>query len=113
MDTMQKLLSTDVLVIGLGGVGVETAKNIILAGPRTVTLHDPQPASFSDLSSQFYLTEQDIGKPRAAASLSRLSELNRYVRVLDLCRSSIGLFSHIWKYHSVGEVHRCRAGTDY
>lgn len=33
------------------------------------------------MNGQFYLTEADIGKPRAAASVSKLAELNRYVTV--------------------------------
>lgn len=34
----------------------------------------------NDLSSQFYLSEADIGKNRAEASCNKLSELNNYVR---------------------------------
>ena len=30
-----------ILIVGLGGVGVETAKNVILQGTRAVTLYDP------------------------------------------------------------------------
>lgn len=33
-----------------------------------------------DLASQFYLTKADVGKNRAEASCSQLSELNSYVR---------------------------------
>lgn len=33
------------------------------------------------LGGQFYLTEADMGKPRAAACLAKLAELNRYVAV--------------------------------
>jgi ubiquitin-activating enzyme E1 len=34
-----------------------------------------------DLAAQFYLTEEDIGKPRAQVSLPKLTELNGYVSV--------------------------------
>lgn len=37
---------------GLGGLGVEVAKNVILAGVKSVTLFDPRPAEWSDLSAQ-------------------------------------------------------------
>lgn len=30
----------DALIIGMGGLGVEIAKNIILAGPKSVTIYD-------------------------------------------------------------------------
>jgi len=50
-----------------------------------VTLWDQQPASLDDLSTQYYLGEADIGKPRAAACRDKLAELNEYVpvRVLE------------------------------
>ena len=57
------------------------AKNVILAGVKSVTLHDPQPATFLDLASQFYLSEADLGRPRAEASAAKLAELNQYVAV--------------------------------
>jgi ubiquitin-activating enzyme E1 len=40
METMAKLTKMDVLICGLRGVGMETAKNLVLAGPRSVTLCD-------------------------------------------------------------------------
>lgn len=42
-----------------------TAKNVVLAGVASVTLHDTGIAQLSDLSSQFYLSEADLGKNRA------------------------------------------------
>lgn len=40
MEAMSKLIQLKVLIVGLKGVGVETAKNLILAGPGAVTLWD-------------------------------------------------------------------------
>ena len=42
METMGKLIKLKVLIIGARGLGVETAKNLILAGPNSVTLYDPE-----------------------------------------------------------------------
>ena len=68
--------------MGLNGVGVEIAKNVILAGVRSVTLYDPDPAQWTDLSAQFYLTEEDVRASRhAAACVAQLAELNQYVSV--------------------------------
>jgi len=41
METMGKLIKMKVLIVGMRGLGVETAKNLILAGPNSVDLHDP------------------------------------------------------------------------
>ena len=61
------------------------AKNVILAGVKSVTLYDPTPTKIQDLSSHFFLTLEDVGKPRAEISRPRLAELNTYVptSVLD------------------------------
>ena len=46
-----------VIISGCGGLGVEIAKNVCLAGVKAVTLHDNVVATSKDLSSQFYITE--------------------------------------------------------
>lgn len=78
-DAMRRMAASTVLISGLGGLGVEIAKNVILSGVKSVTLHDQQVCSLKDLSSQFYLSESTIGQNRAEASCSHLSELNHYV----------------------------------
>lgn len=73
------------------------AKNIALAGVKSLTIFDPDPVTIKDLGTQvrpqsvmkrtvltdfqFFLRESDIGKPRAEATLPRLAELNAYVPV--------------------------------
>lgn len=78
-DAMRRMASSDVLISGLGGLGVEIAKNVILGGVKSVTLHDDQNCTIADLSSQFYLSESVIGQNRAVASCEQLAELNHYV----------------------------------
>lgn len=80
-EAMLKMQNSNVLIIGAKGLGIEIAKNVALAGVKSLALYDPEPVVLQDLSSQFFLTEQDIGKPRADASLPKLSELNAYVPV--------------------------------
>ncbi|KYQ91301.1 ubiquitin activating enzyme E1 [Tieghemostelium lacteum] len=78
---MSKLSKSDIFLSGLGGIGVEISKNLILAGIKSITLHDDQVTSVLDLSTQFYLQESDIGQNRATVSYPKLSELNPYVKV--------------------------------
>ncbi|XP_050314109.1 ubiquitin-like modifier-activating enzyme 1 [Anthonomus grandis grandis] len=78
-EAMRRMANSDVLISGLGGLGVEIAKNVILGGVKSVTLHDDQLVAISDLSSQFFLSEEEIGKNRAEACFKKLSELNSYV----------------------------------
>lgn len=82
MEAMGKLMQLTTLIVGLRGLGVETAKNLILAGPASVTLYDPTMTSINDLGSNFYLTKEHVGKvSRAEASLTQLRELNPHVKV--------------------------------
>lgn len=78
---MRRMAESDVLVSGMGGLGVEIAKNVVLAGVKSVTIQDEVATSLSDLSSQFFLREADVGKNRAVVTGPRLAELNSYVPV--------------------------------
>ena len=82
LEAMSKLLNMRILIAGLKGVGMETAKNLALAGPGAITLWDDTPAVMRDLGANFFLQEGDVGKPRAAAVAPRLQELNQMVQVL-------------------------------
>ncbi|EGO01702.1 hypothetical protein SERLA73DRAFT_103641 [Serpula lacrymans var. lacrymans S7.3] len=81
---MKKMATSNVLVVGLQGLGAEIAKNICLAGVKSVTLYDPEPVTVQDLGTQFFLRQEDIGQSRAEATLPRLAELNAYVPVRNL-----------------------------
>jgi ubiquitin-activating enzyme E1 len=49
---MKRMAVSNVLIVGLKGLGVEIAKNIALAGVKSVTIYDPEPVTIQDLSSQ-------------------------------------------------------------
>ncbi|AMD21564.1 HFL292Wp [Eremothecium sinecaudum] len=80
-EAMLKMQLSNVLIIGLKGLGVEIAKNVVLAGVKSLTLYDPTPICLQDLSTQFFLAEREIGKPRDQTSQPKLAELNSYVPV--------------------------------
>lgn len=90
LETMGKLIKMKVLIVGMRGLGVETAKNLILAGPATVALYDPTIVSINDLGANFYLKESHVGKvSRATASFDQLQELNPYVKVSVIDKLSL------------------------
>ena len=88
-EAMKRMGQSNVLVVGLRGLGVEIAKNIALAGVKSLTLFDPTPAAISDLSSQFFLHPEDVGKPRASVTVPRVSELNPYTPVQEASFTSL------------------------
>lgn len=88
-EAMKRMGASHVLVSGLKGLGVEIAKNIALAGVKSLTLFDPKPAEVKDLSSQFFLHPGDVGKPRAEVTIPRVSELNPYVPIKEFPSKSL------------------------
>lgn len=82
IETMGKLIKMNVIIIGQRGLGVEIAKNLILAGPKSVAIYDPQVVALNDLGANFYCEEAHVGTAtRAEAGLAKLQELNPYVSV--------------------------------
>jgi molybdopterin/thiamine biosynthesis adenylyltransferase len=60
------------------------AKNLVLAGVKSVTLHDDGNVELWDLSSNFFLSEDDVGQNRAQACVQKLQELNNAVLISAL-----------------------------
>lgn len=81
LDAQKRLRRSNVLVIGIGGLGSEVVKNVVLAGVHSITLMDWRPVSDQDFLSQLLLTPEDLGKNIAEASLPRTQELNPNVVV--------------------------------
>lgn len=88
-EAMKRMSASNVLVVGLRGLGVEIAKNIALAGVKSLTLYDPGLVALSDLSSQFFLRPEDVGKPRDQVTTPRVGELNSYTPVSTHQSSSL------------------------
>lgn len=73
LETMGKLIKLKVLIVGMRGLGVECAKNLILAGPASVAIYDPTTVYINDLGANFYLKEEHVGKvSRANGSIDQL-----------------------------------------
>jgi hypothetical protein len=74
-----QLIKLRVLVVTVKGLGVETAKNLVLAGPAAVTVHDEGLVEAKDLGANFFLRESDIGRRRGEAVVAQLRALNEDV----------------------------------
>ena len=82
-EAMSRMANSSVLVVGMRGLGAEIAKNVILAGVRSLTVYDSEATRIADLSANPFLTAQHVqsGTPRDQACLGALAELNEYVQV--------------------------------
>uniref|UniRef100_A0A670JJE7 Ubiquitin-like modifier-activating enzyme 6 n=1 Tax=Podarcis muralis TaxID=64176 RepID=A0A670JJE7_PODMU len=82
---MQKMAQSHVFLSGMGGLGVEIAKNIVLAGIKALTIHDTKQCKTWDLGTNFFVREDDVLnlRNRCEASLHHIAELNPYVQVMS------------------------------
>uniref|UniRef100_A0A8C5VTU0 Ubiquitin like modifier activating enzyme 6 n=1 Tax=Microcebus murinus TaxID=30608 RepID=A0A8C5VTU0_MICMU len=80
---MQKMAKSHVFLSGMGGLGLEIAKNLVLAGIKALTIHDTEKCQAWDLGTNFFLCEDDVvnKRNRAEAVLQHIAELNPYVHV--------------------------------
>lgn len=87
VEAQKRIQNSKILMVGVGGLGAEVVKNLVLAG-LSATIVDGAEVSEADLASNFFLDEEDIGKNRASAVLPRVQELNRLVTV-ECCAESL------------------------
>uniref|UniRef100_A0AAX7ST60 THIF-type NAD/FAD binding fold domain-containing protein n=2 Tax=Ovalentaria TaxID=1489908 RepID=A0AAX7ST60_ASTCA len=81
LDAQKRLRGSRVLLAGLGGLGAEVAKNLILAGVKGLTLLDHEQVSEESCRAQFLVPVTAQGQNRAKASLERAQNLNPMVKV--------------------------------
>lgn len=90
---MMHLRKASVLISGIGSVGVEVAKNLILGGIRRVTIHDTRDAKWLDLSAQVRLYIYDIHtvlRIRANANGS----LSSYLKIEEIRKREIRIITN-------------------
>ncbi|MFX1358694.1 MAG: ThiF family adenylyltransferase, partial [Promethearchaeota archaeon] len=73
----QKLVKNSrILIIGIGGLGCEIAKNLAMLGLGHLDLVDLDIIEHSNLNRQILFTGAKIGAPKAVVAAKKLSEIN-------------------------------------
>jgi ubiquitin-activating enzyme E1 len=115
MDIMLKIKNIKVIIIGMRGLGIEISKNIILSGIDEISIFDDNICKFSDLSSNFYISEVDINKKRRdKACIERLRDLNRETKInvfdnIEILKKNIKFFdivviTEILQFQIINEI---------
>ncbi|UCE72812.1 MAG: ThiF family adenylyltransferase, partial [Methanomassiliicoccales archaeon] len=69
------------LIVGIGALGCEIAKNLALVGVGNLTLVDMDTIEISNLSRQMLFSEEDKGKPKVEVAKKKLEGLNPDVNI--------------------------------
>ncbi|CAM9494308.1 SUMO-activating enzyme subunit 1 isoform X1 [Lampetra fluviatilis] len=81
LEAQKRLRASKLLIVGMKGLGAEVAKNLILAGVKSVTFLDHNKATEESTRAQFLVPQSRLGENLAEASLERAQNLNPMVDV--------------------------------
>jgi len=62
IEAQNRMRKANILLINVKALGNEIAKNLVLAGIGSLTVLDPGLVTEADVATQFFVTEEDIGK---------------------------------------------------
>lgn len=82
----EALLSSRVLVVGMGGLGCAAAPYLVASGIGHITLVDDDLIDRTNLQRQILYRESDVGSLKAQLACMALRELNSEIEIEALCR---------------------------
>jgi adenylyltransferase/sulfurtransferase len=82
----EALLSSRVLVVGMGGLGCAAAPYLVASGIGHITLVDDDLIDRTNLQRQILYRESDVGSLKAQRACMALRELNSEIEIEALCR---------------------------
>ena len=77
----RKLIDSKVIIVGVGAIGCELAKDLTLMGVGKIVLVDNDVIELSNLNRQMLFTDSDIGKPKAEVAAEKLKAMNPWVKI--------------------------------
>lgn len=82
IESQEKLRAANVLLVGMRGLGSEIAKDILLSGINSLTILDDGVVTEEELSKNFLLSQDSLGKKIVEAVLLKAQALNPLVKII-------------------------------
>ena len=77
IEGQNKLLSSKVFIIGMGGLGTIVSEILIRSGVGSIFLCDDDKVEISNLHRQFLYQEEDLGSQKTKKAFERLRKINK------------------------------------
>ena len=77
----KKILSSKVLIVGIGGLGCPAAENLVRAGVGIVGLIDNDVVNLSNIHRQSLFSSKDIKKQKVSVAAKKLKEINPLTKI--------------------------------
>ena len=77
----KKILSTKILIVGVGGLGCPAAESLVRAGIGTIGLIDNDIVNLSNIHRQSLFSSKDIKKSKVNVAAKKLKEINPNTKI--------------------------------
>ena len=77
----KKILSSKILIVGVGGLGCPAAENLVRAGIGTIGLIDNDIVNLSNIHRQSLFNSKDIKKPKVSVAAKKLKNINPLTKI--------------------------------
>ena len=77
----KKILSSKVLIVGVGGLGCPAAENLVRAGIGTIGLVDNDIVNLSNIHRQSLFNSKDLKKSKVYVAEKKLKEINPSIKI--------------------------------
>ena len=77
----KKILSSKILIVGVGGLGCPAAENLVRAGIGTIGLIDNDIVNLSNIHRQSLFNSKDVKKQKVNVAAKKLKEINPFTKI--------------------------------
>jgi len=77
----KKILSSKILIVGVGGLGCPAAENLVRAGVGTIGLIDNDIINLSNIHRQSLFNSKDVKKSKVSIAAKKLKEINPLTKI--------------------------------
>ena len=78
----KKIISSKILIVGIGGLGCPAAENLTRAGVGTIGLVDNDIINLSNIRRQSLFNSKDVKKLKVSVAAKKLKEINPHTKVI-------------------------------
>ncbi len=80
-EGQKKILSSSILIVGVGGLGCPAAENLVRAGIGTIGLIDNDIVNLSNIHRQSLFSSKDVKKLKVKVAAKKLKEINPLTKI--------------------------------